>query len=196
MHGQRLRAAVVVLLVLVASACVSASASAAPTTVVNGDLEDVTGGQPDCFERSGWGDGTVTWSLTTDAHSGDVAQSVRIAGYVNGDRKLLMTEGDACSPAVTPGKTYDLSVAYKSTGSSNALTVFRHSAAGWTYWTDMEALPAAAGWTEVTGTTPVVPAGTDQITFGVSLRPAARSSPTTTRCRRLRRCRRRRPRRS
>ena len=170
MHEQRrLRAVLVLLVVLAAIGCVAQDASAAPTTVPNGNLENVTGGQPDCFERSGWGDGTVTWSLTTDAHSGSVAQSVRIAGYVNGDRKLLMTEGDACSPAVTPGKTYDLSVAYKSTGSSNALTVFRHSAAGWTYWTDVKALPAAAGWTQVTGTTPVVPAGTDQITFGVSL---------------------------
>ena len=57
---RRLRAAFVLLLALAAFAAAATSASAAPSTVVNGDLEDVTGGvQPDCFERSGWGDGTV-----------------------------------------------------------------------------------------------------------------------------------------
>src|SRR4029453_14214256 len=103
-----------------------------------------------------------------DAHSGNVAQSLRITGYASGDRKLLVTESDACGPAVTPGKAYKLSVAYKSTAGA-ALTVFRHSAAGWTYWTDLKSLPATGTWTDVTAATPDVPAGTDQITFGVSL---------------------------
>ena len=143
-------------------------AVAAPTTVQNGDLEAVTDGRPDCFSRSGWGDHDVTWKLTDDAHSGDVAQSLTIAGYQSGDRKLLITESEACAPAVTPGQSYNLSVAYKSTAGAS-LTVFRHSAAGWTYWTDLRSLPAVGAWTEVTAATPDVPAGTDQITFGVSL---------------------------
>ena len=145
------------------------AASAAPATVVNGDLEQVTAGVPNCFEQSGWGSNTATWAITSDAHSGVVAQSLTISNYASGDRKLLMSENATCAPAVTPGQTYTLSVAYKSTSAANSMTVFRHSAAGWTYWTDIKALPATASWTVATAVTPPVPDGTDQITFGISL---------------------------
>ncbi len=144
-------------------------ASAAPTAVLNPDLEQVTNGAPNCFEQSGWGGNTASWSLTTAAHSGTVAQSITISNYTSGDRKLLMTESNSCAPALTPGTTYNLSVWYKSTGTANSLTVFRHSAAGWEYWTDLKSLPAAASWTQASATTPTVPSGTDQITFGISL---------------------------
>lgn len=145
------------------------SASAAPPDVVNPGLENVTGGVPDCFSRSGWGDHAVTWAIVGDAHTGAAAASVTVSGYASGDRKLLISENDACAPAVTPGETYTVGAWYTSTSGANSITVFRHSAAGWTYWTDLGSLPAAADWTEGTATTPEVPAGTDQITFGISL---------------------------
>ncbi len=144
-------------------------AIAAPAAIVNPSLEQTTNDIPNCFEHSGWGTHTSTWALTTAAHTGTVAQSVTISGYTNGDKKLMMSETADCSPAVTPGETYQLSAWYKSTAAANKMTVFRHSTAGWTYWTDLDALPAAASWTQATGTTPAVPAGTDQITFGISL---------------------------
>jgi hypothetical protein len=125
----------------------SPAASAAPTSVQNPSLEQVTNGTPNCFEQSGWGTNTANWSLTTAAHTGTVAQAVAVSGYTNGDRKLLMTENTTCAPAVTPGATYNLSVWYESTSAANSLTVFTHSGAGWTYWTDLKTLPAAAGWT-------------------------------------------------
>lgn len=145
------------------------TAYAAPATVLNGDLEASSATTPNCYTQAGWGNHAVTWALTNDAHSGTKAQSLTVANYVSGDRKLMMTENDACAPAVTPGQRYDLSVWYKSTAAKNSLTVFRHSAAGWSYWTDLSALPAVAAWTEAKATTPVVPAGTDQISFGISL---------------------------
>jgi hypothetical protein len=142
---------------------------AAPVTVVNPGLEQVTNNLPDCYEQAGWGQNTVSWSIVGSAHSGTKAQSLTISNYNNGDRKLIMNENSTCAPAVTPGSTYDLSVWYKSTTTKNALTVFRHSGAGWTYWTDLKTLPAASAWTQATGTTPAIPAGTDQISFGISL---------------------------
>lgn len=146
----------------------AAGAIAAPQTLTNPSLEQVTAGKPDCFTQAGWGQHTVNWQLVA-GRTGAVAESLTIANYVSGDRKLMVTESAACAPAVTPGKTYSLSVWYKSTAAKNSLTVFRHSAAGWTYWTDLKQAPAAAAWTEVAATTPAVPAGTDQITFGLSL---------------------------
>ena len=142
---------------------------AAPAAVVNADLEQTTGTAPDCFSQAGWGDHVAAWSLVDDAHSGTTAQSVTMSDYVSGDRKLMMAENATCAPAVTPGETYELGVWYKSTAPQNSLTVFRHSLAGWTYWTDLQVLPAAEEWSQATTTTPVIPAGTDQITFGLSL---------------------------
>jgi hypothetical protein len=159
----------VALILLAVKGPLTPTATAAPANVVNPDLEQVTGGIPNCFTQAGWGTHTATWALTTVAHSGNVAQSVTVSGYANGDRKLMPAENATCAPAVTPGGAYRLSVWYKSTASANSLTVFRHSGAGWAYWTELTALPAAASWTQAAGTTPVVPAGTDQITFGISL---------------------------
>ena len=88
-------------------------ARGAPSAVVNPDLEQVTGGVPNCFSRSGWGAHTVVWSITADSHSGTKAQSVRITNYRSGDRKLIPTENGTCAPAVVPGQSYDLSVWYK-----------------------------------------------------------------------------------
>lgn len=144
-------------------------AGAIPTAVTNPDLEQTTGGVPNCFEQSGWGNHTSAWSLTTAAHSGTVAQSVTISNYISGDRKLMMSENTTCAPAVTPGATYNLSAWYQSSSTANSLTVFRHSAAGWAYWTNLSNLSVATAWTQAIATTPVVPAGTDQISFGISL---------------------------
>ncbi len=95
---------------------------------------------------------------------------VTLTRRVDGDRKALITESAACAPAVTPGKQYDLSLWYKSTTPDTAVTLFRHdTTAGWQYWTDLKTLETAAAWTEASVRTPEVPAGTDQITWGVSV---------------------------
>jgi hypothetical protein len=147
----------------------SPAVQAAPAQVVNPSLEQVSASTPDCFTRAGWGTHDVSWALSNDAHTGSIAQSVTVANYVSGDRKLIITENNSCAPAVSPNTAYTLSVRYKSTVPANALTVFRHSASGWTYWTDLKTMPAAPAWTQVTAQTPLVPAGTDQISFGVSI---------------------------
>jgi hypothetical protein len=143
-------------------------ALAAPLSLTNPSLEQVTNGLPNCFEQSGWGDQAINWQLVA-GHTGSVAQSITLSNYASGDRKLLVQESTACAPQVMPGMTYNLSVWYKATSAKNSLTVFRHSAAGWTYWTDLKQLPVAAGWTQAAVTTPSIPDGTDQISFGVSL---------------------------
>lgn len=151
------------------SATPFATPAIAAETVMNGDLEQVTADVPNCFTQAGWGNNTTTWAITDDAHSGTKAQSVKVSNYTSGDAKLLMKEDNACAPDVEANAKYTVSLWYKSTSAKNNLTMFRHSDAGWTYWADLKTLPAAAGWTEVTATTPAVPAGTDMVSFGVSL---------------------------
>ncbi|MFJ6003880.1 galactose oxidase-like domain-containing protein [Arthrobacter sp. NPDC092385] len=151
---------------LVASPSLDAPAEAAPgNLVVNPSLEEGVG-TPTCFSRSGWGT-EGTWAFQP-GRTGGRSVEVTTKAYVQGDRKLLQTETAQCAPKVTAGGTYDMEIWYKSS-TPVTLTMFRHTAQGWSYWGDVKQVPAAAGWTAATAVTPAIPAGTDQIIFGLSL---------------------------
>ncbi|WP_354175940.1 galactose oxidase early set domain-containing protein [Arthrobacter nitrophenolicus] len=91
-----------------------------------------------------------------------------IAGYSSGDRKAIQKESAACAPKVTAGETYNLGIWYQSTVKVS-ITTFRHTASGWSYWGDLGQAAASAAWTQAQVATPTVPAGTDQIAFGLSI---------------------------
>jgi hypothetical protein len=153
---------------------VALPAQAATNLVQNPGLETLAGAGterfPTCWERSGQGVQQYTFGPTSDAHSGSTAMQITISSYTSGDRKAMMLENAECAPAVTPGHQYDLSVWYKSTTAATAVTLFRHDVtAGWQYWMDPATLPVAGAYTRKTVRTPPVPAGTDRITWGVSI---------------------------
>ncbi|HEX8972003.1 galactose oxidase early set domain-containing protein, partial [Oryzihumus sp.] len=141
--------------------------------VVNPSLEDQSNGFPVCFEKSGWGTSNVTYTSVTGtaAHSGNYAEQITVSGLTSGDRKVLQLESSTCAPKVTAGHQYQASVWYESTTNSNALTVFKHTAATdtWSYFTDLTTLPATATYAQASALTPVIPDGVDQISFGVSI---------------------------
>ncbi|MCX4234145.1 galactose oxidase early set domain-containing protein [Streptomyces ortus] len=127
-------------------------------------------GMPYCWERSGWGDNDFTFSTVGGAHTGSKAMKVELTRRTEGDRKALITESAECAPVVSVGRQYDLGLWYKSTTPDTSLTLFRHdTTAGWQYWTDLKTLPISANWSEATVRTPEVPAGTDRISWGVSV---------------------------
>ncbi|MFG2886080.1 galactose oxidase-like domain-containing protein [Streptomyces sp. NPDC048297] len=129
-----------------------------------------TDGMPYCWEKSGWGDNDFSFETVADAHSGGKAMKVTLTRRVDGDRKALVTESTDCAPVVSVGKQYDLGLWYKSTTPDTSITLFRHdTTAGWQYWTDLKTLDMASSWTQATVRTPGVPAGTDRITWGVSV---------------------------
>ncbi|MFF3309314.1 galactose oxidase-like domain-containing protein [Streptomyces sp. NPDC002952] len=150
---------------------VSPQPAAAANLVKNPGFETAgTDGMPYCWEKSGWGDNDFTFSTVAGAHSGTKAMKVELTRRVDGDRKALVTESAACAPVVTPGKQYDLGLWYKSTTPDTSLTLFRHDAtAGWQYWTDLKTLEMTSGWTQASVRTPAVPAGTDRVSWGVSV---------------------------
>ncbi|WP_254362883.1 galactose oxidase early set domain-containing protein [Pseudarthrobacter phenanthrenivorans] len=151
----------------------SAAESTGPNLVNNPSLE-AGATFPDCFQASGWGT-AGTWSFSP-GRTGGRALSLTVSGYTSGDRKLLQAETAACAPKVTAGQVYNLGVWYQSTVPVS-ITTFRHTASGWTYWGDLGRVAASAGWTEAKVATPAVPAGTDQIAFGLSI--AANGKLTT-----------------
>ncbi|MET9643087.1 galactose oxidase early set domain-containing protein [Streptomyces syringium] len=147
-------------------------ARAADDLVSNPGLETLDGdGFPRCFEKAGWGDQDVTYTVTgaDQAHSGDHAVRIDMTRRAGGDRKTMMRQ-DACAPKAVPGHSYDLSLWYRSTSPDVALTLFRHDTrAGWVFWTDLKTLPQAGSYTRTEVRTPVVPDNTDQITWGAAL---------------------------
>ncbi|MEV6654196.1 galactose oxidase-like domain-containing protein [Streptomyces sp. NPDC051219] len=147
-------------------------ASAGPPNLIsNAGFETAgTGDMPACWSKSGWGDNDFTFATVPDAHSGTKAMKVTLTRRLDGDRKALITENASCAPKVTPDRQYDLSLWYKSDTPDTSVTLFRHdTTAGWQYWTDLKTLPVSPGYLRAEVRTPVIPPGTDQITWGVSV---------------------------
>lgn len=140
--------------------------------VVNGGLAEGSG-VPSCFLSAGWGEREVQGGLSEDVPAGSApgtrSYGLSISSYTSGDAKLIQAEEPGCAPAVVPGRSYDLSVDYKSTSANNSVTVFAHTAAGWQYFTDLKVLPASADWTTGQARIEEIPEGVDRISFGVSL---------------------------
>ena len=136
--------------------------------VPNGDLVAGTT-TPDCWQLASWGEHTTEAGRVDDSGLGAPAYRIEIGQRTSGDAKLLTSEAAGCSPTVTPGSTYRLWFSYRSTSARSAVTLFRHSAEGWTYWTDLQQLPAMDSWTRVSVVTPTVPDGTDRVSWGVSI---------------------------
>jgi hypothetical protein len=174
MNGARswsVRVGVLAMLVL-SSVLVGVAPAAAATNLIQNDGMETVGadGFPSCWEKSGWGNNDFTFSLVTPAHGGARAMQITMPRRVDGDRKAMMLEAGTCAPKVTAGKQYDLSVWYKTNTPNTLITAFRHDkTAGWQYWMDLKQLPVVGAFTNATVRTPVVPANTDQITWGVTI---------------------------
>lgn len=143
-----------------------AASAAEPVNLVKNPSLELGNGQPDCFQTSGWGS-PGSWSFAVGRNGGR-SYAVTIDRYAQGDRKLVQTESPGCAPVVTSGQTYEMGIWYQSTAPVS-LTIFRHTAQGWSYWGDVEQQAPAASWTLAAATSPVIPEGTDQISFGLSL---------------------------
>jgi hypothetical protein len=162
--------ALALLLALVAPAL--QPAVAAVNLVQNSSLETLDGtGYPQCFEKSGWGTNTFTYSVVAGAHTGTKALQIGMTARTDGDRKAMMLESAACAPGVTVAHQYDVSVWYKSTTPNVSLTLFRFDTVSnsWQYWTDLTNPPVSAAWNKVTVRTPPVPANTSRVTWGLSV---------------------------
>ncbi|MDG4788220.1 DUF1929 domain-containing protein [Micromonospora sp. WMMD1102] len=169
--ARRVLGQLLVLVLLVVVGLVGTPAGAAVNLLHNPSLEQLTAGFPSCWEASGWGDQEFSYTVSSDAHHGANAMRIGITSSTGpGDRKLMMLETSTCAPQVTPEHQYDLSAWYRSSTPAVAVTVFRHDTTlGWQYWLDLATLPVAGGWTETVVRTPPVPAGTDQLSWGLSI---------------------------
>jgi peptidoglycan/xylan/chitin deacetylase (PgdA/CDA1 family) len=143
----------------------------------NAGLEAATGGVPNCWNLAGYGTNTFTWTWTTDAHTGSHAENLNITSWTNGDRKMLTAFNGSCSIATSAGHQYTITVWYKSTARP---VIFAFSSTtgptgGYGYLAQSPPQSIASGWTQATWTTPVMPAGTTNLSVGMGLTGGAGS---------------------
>jgi peptidoglycan/xylan/chitin deacetylase (PgdA/CDA1 family) len=139
-------------------------------------------GEPLCFQQAGAGvtGNAATWTLTSDAHSGAVAERVDVTSWTAGDRKLVLTQRQAeqsCLAAVTPGRTYSMWVWYKGnwafSGASptkvSIATYYRNAEGAWVYWQSSPLLAPTSGWNLASFTSAPLPAGATAVSFGLAI---------------------------
>jgi Domain of unknown function (DUF1929) len=171
-HQSRpLRAAVGAVALAVPIAVVASSnASAGVNLVVNPGFSQSGSGFPACWTKSVTGTNKASFSMTSKAYSGSAAVQLSVSSYTSGEALAMITENQACAPAVTAGHQYSLDVHYMSSSPNAVIEVYRHDAkTGWQFWMDLKNLPAAGTYQDASVRTPTIPAGTNQISFGVAL---------------------------
>jgi len=143
------------------------------------------GKEPTCFQQAGWGDGSTTWTMTSDAHSGSLAENLTVSSWTSGDRKLIDSQRAAdasCLAAVTPGKTYSLWVWYKgnftdvgANATEAAIATYYRTGTGtsavWNYWQSGPLMPSTGGsfWNAAYFVTAPLPANATAVTYGLEL---------------------------
>src|SRR5690348_13072057 len=114
----------------------AAPVAAATNLVPNPKLETLVKGFPKCW--TAWGSGSAKGKAkVVRGRSGKRAVRVSLTGG-KGQRALVQTP--ACAIKATPGRSFDLSVFYKSTAPVR-FVLFRQNAKGvWSHWTDSAGL--------------------------------------------------------
>lgn len=133
------------------------------------ELLDSSGTNPAGWWRAGYGNNTATWWLTSAAHGGKVAQGLRITRYSGGDRKLL-TSWTGNGLSVVPGRPYQLSAWYTTTGTAEFVVFRKNSKGVWSYWSGSSPIAKTSTWRQAKFTTPAIPADTVGISFGIAIR--------------------------
>jgi peptidoglycan/xylan/chitin deacetylase (PgdA/CDA1 family) len=145
---------------------------------------------PYCWDRAGYGQPGVNASFTptSDAHTGNVAENITVSGWQTGDSKLVIVQrgkgtgtSNSCTPdsvAVT-GATYTVWEYYKGSwpgyGASTDTTkvsfalYYRNSSNQWVYWAGSPIAAPSSSWNLASFTTPPLPAGATAVSFGLAI---------------------------
>jgi peptidoglycan/xylan/chitin deacetylase (PgdA/CDA1 family) len=138
--------------------------------VVNPSLEKASTSVPDCFQVGVTGTNTGTAARTSTARTGSWAEQVTVTSRTSGDRKLVTKQDTGtCAPAVTAGRSYQVSAWYMSDVPVPFVVYYRNASGAWVYWQTGPNQPASSSWRQAVWTTPVLPAGATQISFGLAL---------------------------
>jgi peptidoglycan/xylan/chitin deacetylase (PgdA/CDA1 family) len=127
-------------------------------------------GFPDCWRASNSGDNNATYSQTSGAHTGSVAETISVSSFTSGAARLISRQDlGQCAPGAVAGDAYVASGWYKSTAPTRFVLWYRDPQGGWHYWTQSPTFPASGSWTKATWATPPVPDGGSALSFGMAI---------------------------
>lgn len=131
---------------------------------------DNADGLPLCWSTASWGQNKVTWTRTNDAHSGRWAQRLDVLSYRDGDTKILPSQDlGTCAPSAIPGRSYQVSAWFKSTGFTQFALYRRLPMGGWVYWTSGPTISPSEAWSKASWMTPPLPRDSTGMSFGLAL---------------------------
>jgi Big-like domain-containing protein/chitobiase/beta-hexosaminidase-like protein len=138
--------------------------------LANPSLEQWSGNTPTCWLLGGYGSNTYNWSRTSESLLGLSAVQLSVTALTSGDRKLLTAFNSSCSPAVTAGHVYSVTVWYES-NANPLFFAFRPNSigGGYSFWAKSAQVSSAARWTRASWTTPPIPHGTSFLSVGFGL---------------------------
>ncbi|MCT9624945.1 S-layer homology domain-containing protein [Pseudarthrobacter equi] len=126
---------------------------------------------PKCWQTGGFGTNTPTFTRVA-GHMGTLtaSQQVQLAGYADGDAKLLpyMDLGE-CAPSAIGGHSYKVSVWYKSDANSQFVVYYRSGTGAWQNLTWSPWIAPSANWAQATWDTGALPADATAISVGLAL---------------------------
>ena len=141
--------------------------------VQNPSFEEETPAIPDvarCWVKGGEGDNDFDYGRTNDAHTGRWAQWLEVKRITTGARRILTRQDlGYCSPVVLPGRTYRVSVWYKSTAQPRVTAYYRETSGFWKYWATSKPLPASADWTQQSIDLPAAPKDASAVSVALTL---------------------------
>lgn len=131
-------------------------------------------GIADCWMRGGFGTSTYSFQRVADAHSGGWGQKLSLTSLTSGDRKIVqpLDNGQAaggCALNVSGGQQYRLGTWYHADTTPQLFVYLRDTAGVWRWWITTVPFSPSTGWNRATFITPVLPAGTTALSFGLGL---------------------------
>jgi hypothetical protein len=143
---------------------------AGPSAVTNPSMETPDrSGAPSCWMEGGYGRNKARWQRVRAARGGTWAERLTVTGYRSGGAEFLqLFDLGACSLPVRPGRSYELSAAYRGTVTTQFSVYYRNAAGRWQYWTSSPYFPPSGPWARADWRTPPVPAGISGLSFGLS----------------------------
>jgi hypothetical protein len=131
-------------------------------------------GIADCWMRGGYGIASYSFQRVADAHSGTWGQKLSLTSLTTGDRKILqpLDSGQAaggCALNVSGGQQLRLGTWYHADTTPQLFVYLRDASGTWRWWITTVPFAATAGWNQATFITPVLPAGTTALSFGLGL---------------------------
>ena len=136
-------------------------------------MDPYQSGTPDCWTTNTKGTNNASFSETSDAHSGQVAEQVNISSFTSGAARLIVRQDlGQCAPAVVPGDKYLMSAWYKSDTPTRFGLWYRDSVGGWHSWTQSPQFAASSTWTQAVWATPPIPSYAVAVSFGLDIEAA------------------------